>query len=347
VIASSFSRLTATTGIALCFAAALLLAACGGQAPDQPAALATVVPPSMPLATATPAAGGPLQPIAPLPFRPRATPTPVGTATLTAGAPFVLANLQDAMLTLVNQDRAKAGIPPVAWDVVAAQVAQAQAQEMLDNDYLSHWNLAGQGPDQRYAESGGLDAVFENLHASAQRYSDGRGVPVTDWQARLADVEQGLMESAGHSENILDPAHTHVGVGIAFDADTGELRLVQEFVNRYADIDPMPAQVSPGAIVPLKGRLLSLKIEPAFSSVACEPLPTPMTPDELNKTGTYMLPGGVSAGEVARQLKVSDDRVQDTQTIPAATQPAQCYVRVWATIDERQVLVVDRLVGVQ
>ena len=56
------------------------------------------------------------------------------------------------------------------------------------------------------------------------------------------------MDSPGHGANILVPAHTHVGVGIAYRPDLGELRLVQEFVNRYVELDPLPKELPLGAL---------------------------------------------------------------------------------------------------
>ena len=59
------------------------------------------------------------------------------------------------MLALVNQSRAEEGLSPVEWDAFAASVATAHAQDMAINQYFSHWDLQGYGPDIRYALAGG------------------------------------------------------------------------------------------------------------------------------------------------------------------------------------------------
>ena len=110
--------------------------------------------------------------------------TPPATLSSPTATPFSsslnLPTLQQTMLRLINRDRQSAGLPPVAWDNVAARAGQSHAEEMLAGNYMSHCNQAGYGPDHRYAFAGGLDAVFENVYSSYYRYSDGQGVPISE-----------------------------------------------------------------------------------------------------------------------------------------------------------------------
>ncbi|MCB0257451.1 MAG: hypothetical protein KDI55_27320, partial [Anaerolineae bacterium] len=84
----------------------------------------------------------------------------------------------------------------------------------------------------------------------------------------------------------MDPARTHVGIGIAYAPDMGEMRLVQEFVNRYVELDPLPARLPVGSDVQVSGRLLNGASNPLVN-LAYEPIPTPMTTEQLAETSSY------------------------------------------------------------
>lgn len=143
------------------------------------------------------------------------------------------------MLVAINRDRSDAGLGPVAWDSLAEAVGDAHAQEMVMNDYLSHWNLAGEGPDLRFGLAGGVHAVQENVYLYWNRFSDGRGAPVEDWSALVGQAQDEFLSSPGHRANILGVGHTHVGIGMAYDSASGTFGLAQEFTNQYATVQEM------------------------------------------------------------------------------------------------------------
>ena len=60
----------------------------------------------------------------------------------------------------------------------------------------------------------------------------------------------------GHHKNILDPAHTHVGVGLAVVG--GEFALGQLFLNRYIKLGPLPDTLAAGvATLRVAGEVLA------------------------------------------------------------------------------------------
>jgi hypothetical protein len=252
--------------------------------------------------------------------------------------------LQGLALDLVNQDRAAAGLSPVAWDATAARLAQAHAEDMLAGQYFSHWNRDGYGPDHRAALlAGSTDAVFENIHAFGLRFDDGRPAPIEDWPQRVQEAQAGWMQSPDHRANILDPTHTHVGIGIAYRPDIGELRMVQEFVNRYVELATLPAEAAPGAEWPLKGRLLAGASSPIVN-LAYEPFPQPLTAEALAQTGAY-----ASAAQpfAAPAVQVDRDIFGARLLFDHADQPGLYHVRVFVTLDGRQVLAAAPMVVVR
>jgi len=305
-------------GVALC----ILLAACATRTPQLP----TRPPATIATPTARPTQSGPT----PAPRTPRPTNTLVPTLTLPpTRTPTPQPDLPAAaryMMELVNRDRQAAGLSPVQWDETAARAAQAHAEEMAHYVYLSHWNLAGYGPEHRYFFAGGRDAVRENVYAYYQRYSTGSAIPVTNWQDLVAQAEQALMESPGHRENILQPSHTHVGIGIGYNPAKGEVRIAQEFVDRYVALDPVPESVRPGESVEISGRILS-GISSPLINLAYEPFPTPMSVAELNRTSTY-----ASRAEIFQALnpRMDGDRFSATIRLGESDKPGLYHVRVWA-----------------
>ena len=313
---------TARTAVVVVAAMLILLAACAPRTP-QPATPAPATPsPAITRAARTSTAPASRTPRPTNTLVPTLTPQPTRTPTpkpdLSAAARY--------MTELVNRDRQAAGLSPVQWDETAARAAQAHAEEMATYVYLSHWNLAGYGPEHRYSFAGGRDAVRENVYSYYQRYSTGEGIPIQDWKAIVEQAEQALMDSPGHRDNILQPSHTHVGIGIGYNPAQGEIRIAQEFVDRYVVLDPAPESVTRGDSVQISGRILPGVSSPLIN-LAYEPFPTPMSVADLNQTSTY-----TSRAEVFQAMtpRVQGDRFSATIRIGEADKPGLYHVRIWA-----------------
>jgi uncharacterized YkwD family protein len=103
------------------------------------------------------------------------------------------------MVNLVNQERAKAGLRPLAVDVRLVVLARQKAQDMIDKNYFSHQSPTYGSPfDMMKAAGITYRTAGENL----------AGASTVD-RAHTA-----LMNSDGHRKNILNSAFDHVGIGI-------------------------------------------------------------------------------------------------------------------------------------
>ena len=133
-------------------------------------------------------------------------------------------NLYLTALDLVNADREKHGFNPVSLSSIGS--AQDHADDMLEYGYFSHWNTQGVKPYVTYAEHGGTGYVGENV---AVMYWEGMVLHpeniISDlhWSMVYDDAESDW----GHRDNVLDPLHTSVNFGIAYDANN--LYFVQHF----------------------------------------------------------------------------------------------------------------------
>jgi uncharacterized protein YkwD len=105
---------------------------------------------------------------------------------------------RDEILILVNRERQKNGLPPVAGDPVLSAIAQGHAEDMAVRGYFSHTSPEGED-------------LFERLTGARVTYR--RAAENIAWGYRDATaLVRGWMGSAGHRKNILGD-FTKVGVG--------------------------------------------------------------------------------------------------------------------------------------
>lgn len=129
-----------------------------------------------------------------------------------------LASLEDQVIKLVNEERAKYGLPALQKNWEAARVARIKSQDMIDKKYFSH-NSPTYGSPFNMMESFGL-----RFSAAAENIAMG--------QKTAADVMRTWMNSPGHRANILSKTVTHIGVGAA-KASNGTLYWTQMFLKPY------------------------------------------------------------------------------------------------------------------
>lgn len=128
---------------------------------------------------------------------------PTTTAPDPTSAPEVAAAEQ--VITLVNEERARAGCAPLVRDDGLTRLAQAHSRDMAERGYFSHDDPEGRTPWDRAAAAGVDNLGGENI-AKGQ----------TDAQTVMAS----WMASDGHRANILNCDFRTIGVGVHF-ADGG------------------------------------------------------------------------------------------------------------------------------
>jgi uncharacterized protein YkwD len=133
--------------------------------------------------------------------------------------------LEKQTLELINRDRVapehldetRGRARPLLWNDRLAAVARAHSEEMARNGYFSHEASDGASPAERISAAGILwSRVGENI-ASCQ----------TIGLAESTFMDEPKFEQ-NHRWNILNPAYTHVGVGIAKGSD-GMLYITEDF----------------------------------------------------------------------------------------------------------------------
>ena len=192
------------------------------------------------------------------------------------------------LLEMVNEEREVAKLNPLLLDELASQVATKHAHEMAVEDFASHWGRDGRKPYHRYSFAGGTQATQENVSAADNTWS----MKVSDLKQDAAYLHVRLYQEKppydGHRRTILAPQHTHVGFGLA--VDKLRLRMVELFVAKYLQVEPIRRKAKPGdsltftAKMPKEGYYLN-SVE-----VFYEPLPTAPEMSWLRQPRSYSLP---------------------------------------------------------
>jgi uncharacterized protein YkwD len=152
------------------------------------------------------------------------------------------ASLEKKVHALINKERQKHGLKPLAWDDALAQIARKHSRDMARRNYFSHDSPEGQGFFERYEKEGytcgvqagrtihqGAENIFQNnLYDSVIMVS---GQEYYDWNSedRIAETTvAGWMMSPGHRKNILTPHWGKEGIGISISSH-GKVYITQNF----------------------------------------------------------------------------------------------------------------------
>ncbi len=173
-------------------------------------------------------------------FVPTPTPRLTPRSTATPVPPLNLRHLSQKyfMLSLTNEEREKAGVPPVVLGDNRA--AQLHAESSLLHCFSSHWGVDGLKPYMRYGLAGGYQSNGENALGSDYciKASDGYRA-IGSISQEVADAMRMWMGSPGHRDNILDPWHQAVNIGLAWDRHN--FIAVQHFEGNYVEYEQLPS----------------------------------------------------------------------------------------------------------
>jgi hypothetical protein len=190
-------------------------------------------------------------------------------------------------LDVINKSRRKYKAAPVKLDILASRVANRMCREAGENNYVSHWNLAGEKPYHRYAFAGGYDHVTEN--ASGEWTSGSYNTEYSDITKMMASAHSSFMSERapndGHKKNITDKTHNFVGIG--YFASKKQFRYYEEFIDRYFEFENIPSElkIDESGSITVKTDGSSFLY---FLVIYREKFPVPLKVAQLKKTGSYL-----------------------------------------------------------
>ena len=191
------------------------------------------------------------------------------------------AELRQLVLDLTNDARRVAGLSPVRLGANLAP--QEHAEDMAESCFLSHWETNGMKPYMRYSLAGGVQANAENVSGSSFCPADPSSYVQTPLTEEARQAFDGLMDSPGHRANILRPEHRLLHLGLAYRSPN--FWLVQQFSGHYAAFAQMPT-IEDGELnfdmSTCNGARVSR--EDLGVQIRHDPLPSPLTPGQLQRT---------------------------------------------------------------
>jgi uncharacterized protein YkwD len=120
--------------------------------------------------------------------------------------------LEQRIFQFTNEARRKNGLPPLEPDKTLATLARGKSDDMINRGYFSHPDPEGKTIKDRYVAikpaAGGMIGLGENISMGGKNDYD-------DAEAAARRIVDGFMVSPGHRKNILEPAYTHLGVGVS------------------------------------------------------------------------------------------------------------------------------------
>ena len=270
----------------------------------------------------------------------RATPEPDPPATPEGGDPPYLRNAEAKTLMLEAINAARRSQGQSQLKLGTSDAPQLHAEDMLAHCYTSHWDRRGRKPYTRDRSAGGQAAfTTENIYSSAEcGFEDAGNERLPRTKETITSAVNALLRSPGHRDNMLNPDHQTVSLGIA--SDTRTFKAVQQFEQHLA---------TPLRPLSLSGDTLSLSLvftppaEPGhiFVLLAHDPQDTPLTRGQLDRSSCYEGPRPIaavlktglhnrSAVETTRSYDVerSCPEPQDTDPEAAPAQSAEDAARL-------------------
>jgi uncharacterized protein YkwD len=133
--------------------------------------------------------------------------------------------VRDALFKLVNAERAKAGLEPLAADAELDDVALRHSEDMRDHGFVAHVSPTTGSTEERLAHAGIVTGL------AAENVAKGYGAE---------ELHRGFMESPGHRGAVLLAGATHVGLGVASEKEGGRTTYyaTEIFIRRVPSIGP-------------------------------------------------------------------------------------------------------------
>lgn len=145
-------------------------------------------------------------------LRPRDSSTPPDPCGPVTGAPREVGVVAagKATLCLLNRERTRRGLPALRESALLDSTSSQHSDEMVRLDYFEHSSPDGQTVEDRLRAAG----YARGVNASAgENIAYGVGAKATP-----AAIVRAWMQSPPHRADILRPAFTEVGIGIALGA---------------------------------------------------------------------------------------------------------------------------------
>ncbi len=146
---------------------------------------------------------------------------------------IVIPDLEKQIHALINEERKKQGLSPLARDTALSRIARKHSRDMAKRSYFDHISPEGRDFAYRYSQEGyrcsvpvgatvymGAENIAQNnLYDSVTTVN---GEAFYNWNSltKIAETTvRGWMNSPGHRKNILTPYWRNEGIGVVIAPD--------------------------------------------------------------------------------------------------------------------------------
>ena len=222
------------------------------------------------------------------------------------------------MLELINAERTRAGLNPVA--IGSNVAAQLHAEAGLEHCFSGHWDIDGLKPYMRYSLAGGYQSNGENVTGSNYCITrSNRYRPIVNIRQEIREAMEGWMDSPGHRRNILDKWHRQVNIGLAWDVYN--FKAVQHFQGDYVEYQRLPA-IEKGVLTmsgTVKNGALLEGARDLGVQIFYDPPPHALTRGQLSRT--YCYDPGLEIASLRYPLTANRYWTEDESTTTYSTCP--------------------------
>ncbi|MBS1638193.1 MAG: hypothetical protein JST26_19930 [Bacteroidetes bacterium] len=190
-------------------------------------------------------------------------------------------------LQVINKSRKQHRAQAVQLDILASRVANKMCREATDNNYLGHWNMAGEKPYHRYAFAGGMDHVAENASA---KWIEGSSFDTGEDNILKFMKELHLAFMAekaphdGHKQNCIQKSHNYVGIGYCMALT--RFSYYEEFVDRYLTFEDVPETAPINTKITIRATVPD-NLYIVYSVAYYETALKPMKPKQIERLTSY------------------------------------------------------------
>lgn len=186
----------------------------------------------------------------------------------------------------INRSRKRFSAKPLKLDILASRVANKISREAAENNFVGHWNMAGEKPYHRYAFAGGYDHVSENAYGewSSENYINNPEVIKGKMKSGHDSFMKERAPNDGHKQTVIAKDHNFVGIG--YHLSGKQFRYYEEYIDRYLEFENIPSEAKPGEKKSITVRTDG-KSFLYFMIVYYEKFPGPMNPKEISSRGSY------------------------------------------------------------
>jgi len=138
------------------------------------------------------------------------------------------ADLEQLVVDLINEERARVGLPRLTVNQTLVKLARLHSAEMRDLQYFSHESPTPElrGLRQRYDQ-----LAHDRPRILGENVSRRYGWPSMLTAANVRLSHAGLMQSPPHRANMLNPEFGEIGVGFAIN-DRGDYWITEVFMGK-------------------------------------------------------------------------------------------------------------------